>query len=509
MTSHNRQVAVTSGSVSSVSDSFPRFQPQGYTWTGSAWATTSDFRSAKTAKGRVDGATNTLEFDCPQGYSCTHSIYARCPSTHQGKEFGTAIMGMVAEDQNILHNYENLGSLTYTEVAAAKVDGTHTQCLPCNGGYSCSLGSDPVQCTGGYYSPAGEYECFTCPAGHYCPTGSSVPTECPVNTENPNVGQNALGDCTACTTGYYAPTGSDICEPCPAGYECSTGTPVICPIGTYSLRGEATCSACQEGYMCDKGSHIKTPPENICPKGYYCDTVSGATLQYKCPKGTYGISEGAIDSTYCITCPPGFVCREATDDFSKYPCPQGKYCPAGTSVPSICPAGTYNPSIGGMSIASCMTCPAGYYCLEGAKTITICPAGYYCPAGTSSANQYSCPAGTYSGTKTGAKVQSQCFPCTIGHYCEAGSTTPTPAPTGYYIPYMGATNSKAAIPCPPGYPCTGTGNYDYKSFSCSKGHYCPPGSTSSTANKCPAGTYTDREDLWSADQCTVCPAGYY
>jgi hypothetical protein len=41
---------------------------------------------------------------------------------------------------------------------------------------------------------------------------------------------------------------------------------------------------------------------------------------------------------------------------------------------------------------------------------------------------------------------------------------------------MGATDVKASIPCPMGYPCTGTGNYDYKGFSCSPGHYCPPGS---------------------------------
>lgn len=98
-----------------------------------------------------------------------------------------------------------------------------------------------------------------------------------------------------------------------------------------------------------------TPTENLCPKGSYCSTVSGSTLQYKCPQGTYGISEGAIASSDCIACPPGFVCREGTDDFTKYPCPQGNFCPASTSIPTKCPAGTYNPSVGGMSSASCVT----------------------------------------------------------------------------------------------------------------------------------------------------------
>jgi hypothetical protein len=74
---------------------------------------------------------------------------------------------------------------------------------------------------------------------------------------------------------------------------------------------------------------------------------------------------------------------------------------------------------------------------------------------------------------------------------------------------MGATSSNAAKACPPGYPCKGTGNFDYKGFTCSKGHYCPPGSTEPNANPCPAGTYTDKTNLWDEGQCTLCPAGYY
>jgi hypothetical protein len=102
MTSFRRIKTVTTGSVSSNKDSFPRFQPQGYIW-NNAWSTPKSFTSTTTAKGRVDGATTALEFNCPQGYSCTHSMYARCPSTHQGKLFGTSNVGMVAESQEIKH----------------------------------------------------------------------------------------------------------------------------------------------------------------------------------------------------------------------------------------------------------------------------------------------------------------------------------------------------------------------------------------------------------------------
>ena len=416
MTSFNRQATITTGSESSAGDSFPRFQPQGYTWDGASWINKHDFRSTKSHLGKVTNSQNVLTYNCPQGYSCTHSIHARCPSSHQGKYITSENVGMVGEDQNIIHNYETLSGLTYTKFAYSKLNTTYSQCLPCNGGYSCSLGNDPVACAGGKYSPTGEAECFTCPPGYYCPSKSETPTPCPVNKKNSNAGQNAAGDCTSCQTGYWAPEGSSICEPCPAGYACSTGALVLCSIGTYSTEGESTCSACQEGYLCDRGATIRTPPENLCPKGSYCKTVSGATLQYKCPKGTYGIGEGATDSSDCITCPPGFVCREGTDDFTKYPCPQGNYCPAGTSSPTQCAAGTYNPNTGGMSIASCRTCPAGYYCPIESTTYIICPVGHYCPSGTTSKTQFPCPAGTYSGTRTGARLQSDCFPCTIGHY---------------------------------------------------------------------------------------------
>jgi hypothetical protein len=105
-------------------------------------------------------------------------------------------------------------------------------------------------------------------------------------------------------------------------------------MGQYSYEGDMACSACDEGYACDKGSSTPTPPENLCPKGYYCKTVSSATVMHRCPKGKYGIAEGAIDSSWCIDCVAGFICGEATDDFSKYPCPPGYYCVAAVSKPT-------------------------------------------------------------------------------------------------------------------------------------------------------------------------------
>jgi len=54
LTSFNYQVDVTPGSVSTNADSFPRFQPQGYTWSSNAWVYNKDFNDGRSALGRVE-----------------------------------------------------------------------------------------------------------------------------------------------------------------------------------------------------------------------------------------------------------------------------------------------------------------------------------------------------------------------------------------------------------------------------------------------------------------------
>ena len=443
---------------------------------------------------------------CPTGYSCTHNSVARCPSTHLGVLSGE--VGMIAENQDIIHQYDNMTGFTYSKVTAANND-PDVQCVPCNAGQSCTLGSNPTNCAAGKYSPTGDPECYTCPPGHYCAAGAEFPIPCYFNKYRADTGGTSAASCSNCATGFYAPVGSAICTTCPAGYECSTGVPILCAVGQYSKEGEIACSACQQGYICDKGSDIATPPANLCPKGSYCMTSGSFTLEYKCAEGKYGIAPGATNATWCQDCPPGFVCGEGTDDFSKFPCPKGYYCPLQSKQETACPAGTYNPNVQGMSSDNCLTCPAGYFCGTATVTPTICPSGSYCPLGTVDTAVPACPMGTYTGTKTGAKFRAECLPCPAGSYCVEGTVTPTPAPVGFYIPYMGATSLKAALKCPGGYPCLTTGNYRYEGSACTPGYYCPPGSTSTTANPCPAGTYSDRNDLWDPSQCTTCPAGSY
>jgi len=145
---------------------------------------------------------------------------------------------MFKESQGVLHNYDTTASVTMSKAAAADINQTDTQCIPCNEGYSCSLGNDPSPCVAGTYSPVAIPYCIICPPGHYCPAQAFEPTPCPVNTYNSNTGGTSSASCTAVAAGSYAHAGSSISEPCPAGHECSTGTPTVCPIGTYSTEGE-------------------------------------------------------------------------------------------------------------------------------------------------------------------------------------------------------------------------------------------------------------------------------
>ena len=70
--------------------------------------------------------------------------------------------------------------------------------------------------------------------------------------------------------------------------------------------------------------------------------------------------------------------------------------------------------------------------------------------------------------------------------------------------------------CPSSYYCDGTLQNDtYCSHGvqnpqpCPEGHYCPNGTQYATQYGCPNGTYSDKMNLASADECTSCPGGMY
>ena len=168
-------------------------------------------------------------------------------------------------------------------------------------------------------------------------------------------------------------------------------------------------------------------------------------------------------------------------------CPPGHYCPEGSSSPIQCPPGTNSSALGLTSESDCPSCVKGYYCpLSGTVLATRkCLAGYYCPSGTANPTDDDtlvCPTGSYcpvgsdypiacpAGTYQDERGNNTCKACLSGHYCEVGTTTPVVCPVGHYCPAM--TEFATEFPCPP-------------------------------------GTYSNRVNLGSEDECTKCTPGSY
>jgi hypothetical protein len=231
-----------------------------------------------------------------------------------------------------------------------------------------------------------------------------------------------------------------------------------------------------------------------CPAGHYCPEASVFPTQ--CASGTYQPLAGQSEATACLPCPAGTVCpfHGARHSDTAIYCEFGQLCPEGTKskYPAACPAGTYSDLTTITAEAECLQCPERFACPQkstfggvigvlGSNTLTnpkvTCAPGHYCPAGTASPTQNPCPAGTYS-PEIDNKEQAECLICPAGRYCSGGQALPT--------------------------------------GPCSEGHFCPTGSSSATAVPCPAGTYFNYglpngvlKGARAAADCRVCPLGHY
>ena len=150
------------------------------------------------------------------------------------------------------------------------------------------------------------------------------------------------------------------------------------------------------------------------------------------------------------------------DTFAARAGPIGSYCSGG--VRALCVAGYYGAA----------------YNLTTSSCSGQCSAGYYCPvAGMTSPTAYPCGNATV--------------------YCLAGSTAPTPVQTGYYSTAFvtNATTATVQVQCAAGSYCSGGVSYPCPGGTfgttvgatscggvCPAGYYCPPGSSSGTANLC-------------------------
>ncbi|XP_028816958.1 zonadhesin [Denticeps clupeoides] len=407
-----------------------------------------------------------------------------------------------------------------------------------------------------------------CPQGHYCPSATSVPTQypCPAGTLRHLPGASSPLDCQPCPAGMFcahpglsepsglcgkgylcrsgasSPNGTDNSMSvedniCPVGHYCpaGTGVPLPCPPGTFSssrgLWNALQCQSCPPGHFCEHeamvlpsqavpcaagyvclGESISPRPIDritgyLCPRGYSCPL--GSAVERPCEPGTYSLNPG---SATCIICPSGTMCLlPATEE--PLVCPEGHFCPAGTTFPEPCPMGTVGDRTGARSVSDCVPCPTGFYCsVPGASEPQgQCQAGYFCQSGATSP----APQNSTELARNG--------PCPVGSFCPLGSLSPLSCPTGTIRNITGGVSEHSCFPCPAGYYCDGeaqvspsgpcaAGFYcpsDYSStspqaFLCSKGHFCPPGS--SMAVPCPTGQYQPNP---GSDSCIPCRPGFY
>ena len=158
-----------------------------------------------------------------------------------------------------------------------------------------------------------------------------------------------------------------------------------------------------------------------------------------------------------------------------------------------CPAGTYDND--NDSATACVACPAGIHCSQGAYTVSFygdyCTSNYfisdYCinmiPIASFPANP--CPVGTYDDDNN---PTTACVACPAGMHCSQGAYTLSSG-------YCDSVNSYYSSLCINMRPCPSMGGYN-----------CPAGS-SSISMLCPAGTYDDDNNSYTA--CVACPAGMY
>ncbi|CDW74865.1 cast multi-domain protein [Stylonychia lemnae] len=428
-----------------------------------------------------------------------------------------------------------------------------TTCETCPKGQYCPQGSQyPQLCPPGTYNDLEgqkvRQDCKTCPINHLCTVfgltqydsasqpkvengylspagvnhGQQLP--CPPGTIDYLRNLTNPDQCQICDIGFACEPGTATsaftrmrvtCEP---GYYCPLGTThdkqYPCPGGTYSaahdLVSATQCLTCPSGYFCPPGSY----QPYICPNGYFCLSGTENFQHTPCKNGTYTYKKGLKDASECTICPKGYFCKEFT------------------IFPEKCPKGTYNDQEGafiadnsivsnGDSIITCKVCPAGRKCpFEGMIDPIPCTAGYYSPSGSQTC--FECQEGhhcysrnyldidryKYAIQETGGYYSDGMVSiiCPEGYFCPAGTRIPHKCPAGTYQDQVGRLSSKECITTPAGFYTQQRGLSKFQDYLCAIGYYCPQGSNSQFAYRCPRGFYNNQTQQ---SACKSCPAGFF
>ncbi|XP_072885876.1 uncharacterized protein [Hemitrygon akajei] len=454
---------------------------------------------------------------CPPGYECpstTESIVKPCPP-------GSYSAGGAAACTPCQPGFgcpSRFDVLQITCLPGTFALAGYIQCIQCPAGQQCPFtNATGENCPSGTYSLGGEVACKHCPAGYFCPWPDKLPQPCPAGSYS----SHGASSCSSCLPGYTCPEGSNSSAPeeqqCPLGYYCDDSiTPKECSPGTYGarkgLQQKSECSACPSGYYCPEGTAGYPSASLLCPKGYYCEEGTSHAHSSPCPPGTSSDQMGLKSQENCKQCSEGRICSAGTVDSGRL-CSQGKYCPSGTTVELDCPLGMLTQQRGASGIHMCIKCPPGYYCPSGSSHKIPCQRGTYNPRpGQSNVTDcVLCTAG-YACTQVAlTRPDARCF---AGFVCPIGSSNPqdpeNACPPGTFSQFRNLTDKSHCEICPMRSACLeGTGGRYRPSLPCSPGHYCPAGTKYPTEYKCPAGSWSNRTNLASEEECFPCPRGWY
>ena len=320
-------------------------------------------------------------------------------------------------------------------------------CLPCPAGRSCRADGTVVP--------------EQCEPPFYCVTGTVEPQRCPRGFEAVNATLNRTSIADSCL----------ICPP--TTYSALGLSCLRCSNGTYTnVSGADHCTACEPGYVCEAGRR------SLAPAGHFA--MYGRLAA--CPLYTFNPAEGVVP--VCQPSPPGyFINATRVADLSRYACRLGHFCPSfATEAPVQCPAGTLRDSPGAAVVTDCDPCPAGFYC-PSAGTITPVPCTNEGYCATGSTEPAGCPRGykwdDLNAGSSRVSVETGCEICSPGTYGDG----------------------ERCIICPEASICAQFG-MEYPG-ECSIGHFCNNGSTVETP--CPAGSFNNE----TSSHCKPCPAGTF
>ena len=109
------------------------------------------------------------------------------------------------------------------------------------------------------------------------------------------------------------------------------------------------------------------------------------------------------------------------------------------------------------------------------------------------------------GTVLGSSFKGIGDICPKGHFCIAGASKPEPCPAGTYNSMTGQSNCTI---CPAKYYCSERTIY-YTNFSCPVGHYCLRNTTDKHQYPCKPGTFNNKTNAGSDQECQPCTKGSY